>query len=213
MELNIIVVKNRCLLRDGIINVLMNKYPSHSVKAVSYSECRSLMQGGEPVDLLIVDIDTDSHSVMEMIEWQQQKGEKVIVWTANPDISRLNDWFQKGLDGYFFNGMQPEELSNGVDCVLDGNVYVHPKLSTVLLQDYLKISNKVAEQPVGILTEREWNVLELLTKGFSNDKIAKFLFITEKTVKNHVSSIFRKLGVPDRTNAVLYALRQRWFYL
>ncbi|WP_234400651.1 response regulator transcription factor [Virgibacillus senegalensis] len=193
--------------------MLQNEYADHRVHAFAYEECNALIREEKTADLLIVDIDTDNEIIMELIEWHKYKNTKVIVWTADPDKSRLENWFQEGLDGYFFNGMQPEELTAGINCVLNDDVYVHPKLSAILLHDYRKLSHKVAERPVGVLTEREWNVLELLTKGSSNDKIAKMLFITEKTVKNHVSSIFRKLGVTDRTNAVLYALRHRWFYL
>ncbi|SDK00015.1 response regulator transcription factor [Sediminibacillus albus] len=211
--MEIIVIKDRCLLRDGITNVLEREYKDSSVRAYRYKDCRELLERKTLANLLIVDIDTAEKEVSALIELHKDYGKKVIVWTANPDIKRLNDWFQKGFDGYFYNGMQPEELITGVNSVLENNSYVHPKLSKILLRDYQKLSNKITEKPVGVLTEREWNVLELLTKGFSNDKIAQFLFITEKTVKNHVSSIFRKLDVSDRTNAVLYALRQRWFYL
>ncbi|WP_235182989.1 response regulator transcription factor [Gracilibacillus boraciitolerans] len=64
-----------------------------------------------------------------------------------------------------------------------------------------------------MFTRREWEVMELLTQGYSNQRISNQLYITDKTVKNHISSILRKLEVPDRTNAVLTVLRNKWFYV
>ncbi|MCF3943840.1 LuxR C-terminal-related transcriptional regulator [Oceanobacillus sp. APA_J-2(6-2)] len=69
------------------------------------------------------------------------------------------------------------------------------------------------QRPIGLLTRREWEVLGELIQGCQNEEIAMNLNISDKTVKNHITSILSKLRVKDRTNAVLLALRERWFYL
>ncbi len=78
---------------------------------------------------------------------------------------------------------------------------------------YRALNKREQHRPVGVFTNREWDVMSLLIQGYSNEKIGNHLYITEKTVKNHISSILRKLNVPDRTNAVLAALKNEWFYV
>ena len=86
-------------------------------------------------------------------------------------------------------------------------------LSPVLLNDYIKTTYNKVKRPNGILTEREWEILEQIVKGNKNSDIAEKLFMSEKTVKNHLLSIFKKLNVTDRTNAVLLAVKNNWFAL
>nr|WP_204498302.1 response regulator transcription factor [Aquibacillus albus] len=88
---------------------------------------------------------------------------------------------------------------------------MHSKLAKVLLSDYIKVtSKKETKRPAGILSKREWEVLECLSKGMKNEEIGKSLFISNKTVNNHVSNILQKLKVNDRTNAVLKAFQNEW---
>lgn len=119
--------------------------------------------------------------------------------------------FKMRLNGYFYNGMESQELTNAIDHIINSQTFIHPSLSNVLLEDYT--TNKktiVPSKPVGLLTRREWKVMELMTKGFRNEQIGNSLYISDKTVKNHVSSILKKFQVVDRTNAVLLALKKRW---
>ena len=83
----------------------------------------------------------------------------------------------------------------------------------MIYDKYRQVTQGETRRPIGLLTRREWEVLGELVKGYQNEEIARNLNISDKTVKNHITSILGKLDVKDRTNAVLLALKERWFYL
>ncbi|MBN6205026.1 response regulator transcription factor [Ralstonia pickettii] len=91
--------------------------------------------------------------------------------------------------------------------------YVHPRVADKIYKNYKQLLYKEVSRPIDLLTRREWEVLGELVKGYQNEEIAENLSISDKTVKNHITSILGKLGVRDRTKAVLLALHERWFYL
>jgi two-component system response regulator DegU len=110
--------------------------------------------------------------------------------------------------------MEKEELLHALNVILVRNeVYIDPKIGEILLYNYLDLLKDLIERPVGILTLREWEVLELLSQGLSNSEIGSRLYIADKTVKNHVSSILNKLNVKDRTGAVVMAIKNNWISL
>lgn len=106
--------------------------------------------------------------------------------------------------------MDLKEISLAIERILQHKEYVHPYFSNIILQKYLEIIERKNTRPNGILTNREWEVLDDMVRGLQNDDIAKHLSISSKTVKNHVSSILKKLQVKDRTNAVVTAIRNHW---
>jgi two-component system, NarL family, response regulator DegU len=204
------IVKEASLYRGAIVDVLQQTFKNSNVKSYSSREYKDLLQMDCLADLLIVDLDTEI-DVFSLVNFYQSQEKKVIIWTSNLLDDKLINLFKLDLDGYFFNGMEREELIAAIRKVLDVGRYIHSELAPILLGDYVRLQKKDVRRPVGILSRREWEVLELLTKGYKNDDIGKFLFIAEKTVKNHVSSILDKLKVIDRTNAVILAFRNRWF--
>src|SRR5690625_764504 len=106
---------------------------------------------------------------------------------------------------------------DAVKAVHRGLSYIHPIVTNTLIEDYRKLSKGEPEQavqrPIHLYTKRECEVLQLLTDGQSNRQIAETLNISEKTVKNHVSSLFKKMNVNDRTQAVVTAIRNHWVEL
>src|SRR5699024_6433612 len=100
--------------------------------------------------------------------------------------------------------------------VEEGVFYIHPAVTHDLVEDYRKLTDPNEDtfngvnRPLHLFTKRECEVLQLLTDGQSNRDIAKTLRISEKTVKNHISSLFKKMKVNDRTQAVVAAIRNHW---
>ncbi|ENH98095.1 LuxR family transcriptional regulator [Gracilibacillus halophilus YIM-C55.5] len=206
--MRIAVMKEPSVYREGLVGVLRSAFPRYETVVMNPQEEEKLSK--YIVDLLVVDIDSH-HDTIPLIQHYADQGKKIIVWTENLQHPGLVDLFRLQLQGYFFNGMEKDELVHAIQKILIGQPYVHEELSSVLLGTYREINNLKETRPVGVFTNREWEIMGLLTKGYNNEKIGTKLYITEKTVKNHVSSILKKLGVPDRTNAVLTALRNRWF--
>jgi DNA-binding NarL/FixJ family response regulator len=123
---------------------------------------------------------------------------RAIVLTSYIDDDRLFPVLRAGAAGYLLKDVQPQELVEAIRTVNDGGALLHPKVAARLLQE-------LATDP---LTPREREVLVLIGRGMANKVIARELSLSEKTVKAHVSSILAKLGVADRTQAALYAVRE-----
>ncbi|MFD0870468.1 Nitrogen regulation protein C [Chlamydia abortus] len=156
---------------------------------------------------------------------------KVIILSIHDDESYVFETLRKGASGYLLKDMEAESLINAIRSVVSGHAYIHPKVTGKLINQlrrmtYLEDSGnssdgsvvneagvKYIHSPNSPLTRREAEVLRLMAEGKSNKAIGEFLFISEKTVKNHVSSILQKLEVDDRTQAVIIAIKNGWVTL
>jgi two-component system, NarL family, response regulator LiaR len=128
-------------------------------------------------------------------------GVRVIVLTSFAEDDKLLPAVQAGAAGYLLKNAQPQELARAVRAAHAGEALLDPQVAARLLES---IAQPVAADP---LTRREREVLELIGRGMSNKRIARELGIAEKTVKTHVGHVLAKLGVTDRTQAALHAVR------
>lgn len=156
---------------------------------------------------------------------------KVIVLSIHDDESYVFETLRKGATGYLLKDMEPESLISAIRSVVAGHAYIHPKVTGKLINQLRRMTyldevgvagggNPIKEAGVKYihtdsspLTRREAEVLRLMAEGKSNKAIGEFLFISEKTVKNHVSSILQKMEVEDRTQAVIIAIKNGWVTL
>lgn len=157
---------------------------------------------------------------------------KVIILSIHDDESYVFETLRKGASGYLLKDMEAEALINAIRSVVSGHAYIHPKVTGKLInqlrrmtyldeereaaaaEDLLRDAEvKYIHTPESPLTKREAEVLRLMAEGKSNKLIGESLFISEKTVKNHVSSILQKLEVEDRTQAVIAAIKNGWVTL
>jgi len=129
---------------------------------------------------------------------------KVIVLTSFTDDEQLLPAVQAGAAGYLLKNAQPQELARAVRAAHAGDALLDPHIAARLLES---IARPAGEAPADPLTRREREVLELIARGLSNKRIARELGIAEKTVKTHAGHVFAKLGVTDRTQAALLAVR------
>ncbi|WP_408007569.1 response regulator [Pseudalkalibacillus sp. A8] len=137
---------------------------------------------------------------------------KIIVLTSFSDQDHVVPALQSGADGYQLKDIEPDELVKSIKAVYSGQTHLHPTATSQLLSH---VSNGTktteAEQSFNQLTAREKDVLRQITLGRNNKEISSELFITEKTVKTHVSNILGKLGLHDRTQAAILAMKNKWF--
>ena len=127
----------------------------------------------------------------------------VIALTIYED-EEVVDMVRAGVSAYVLKDVAGSELIDTINRVMQGEVVIHPRVANRLVRELSRNENKKNDIR---LTKRESDVLLLLVKGHSNKEMAEAMFISEKTVKNHLTSIFRKLGVKDRTQAAVYALK------
>ena len=132
---------------------------------------------------------------------------RVLVLTTYDDDEWLFDAVRSGASGYLLKDRPRDELIRAIKGTFDGNAFIDPAVAGKLLNNIAQ-NTPPHQPPLGIsLSERETDVLQLLTQGLSNADIAQRLFLSEGTVRNYTSAIFAKLNVSDRTQAVVLALR------
>ncbi|WP_123042231.1 response regulator [Cohnella candidum] len=156
---------------------------------------------------------------------------KVIILSIHDDESYVFETLRKGATGYLLKDMEAESLINAIRTVAEGHAYIHPKVTGKLINQLRRMTyldeigatsgaaasretvTKFIPRGNNPLTRREAEVLKLMAEGKSNKTIGENLFISEKTVKNHVSSILQKMEVDDRTQAVINSIKYGWVTL
>ncbi|QDQ00149.1 response regulator transcription factor [Lysinibacillus fusiformis] len=130
---------------------------------------------------------------------------QILMLTSFSDRDHVVPAMEAGAAGYQLKDIEPDELVLSIRRIMQGENTLHPEATSTLEMD--RQESKNAAHVLNPLTPREQDVLAELTKGKSNREIASSLFVTEKTVKTHISNIFTKLQVQDRTQAALYAVK------
>ncbi|GAA3830329.1 response regulator transcription factor [Sphaerisporangium flaviroseum] len=138
---------------------------------------------------------------------------RIVMLTVSDEEEDLFEAIKAGATGYLLKDVQIDEVPDAVRGVHEGQSLINPAMAAKLITEFANMSRKEAERPpqlpVPRLTEREMEVLRLVAKGMNNREIAKQLFISENTVKNHVRNILEKLQLHSRMEAVVYAVRER----
>ncbi len=132
---------------------------------------------------------------------------KVLVLTSFADDDKVFAAVKAGAAGYLLKDVRPQELGDAIRTVNRGEALLHPTVAAKLMQELAQSGRRQASPDS--LTDRELDVLRLIARGMSNKEIALELGVAEKTVKTHVSNILQKLHLADRTQAALYAVRER----
>jgi DNA-binding NarL/FixJ family response regulator len=160
-------------------------------------------------DVLLLDVRMPKLTGVEVIESLARKNRlpPTLLLTTFEDDAALIQGVKAGARGYLLKGVSPETLLEAIRTVAAGGTYLYAPLVSDLARDGIRESwQRDAREFLEPLTERELEILRLMVSGIGNREIAAALALSEGTVKNHVSSIFSKLGVSDRTKAVLRAI-------
>ena len=131
---------------------------------------------------------------------------KVIVLTSFTEDEQVFSAIKAGAVGYLLKDISPPDLAKAIQAVHSGETHLHPEITKKLMNQFVSPKSDIEITP-DELTPRELEVLQLVAQGLSNKELANKLTISEKTVKTHLSSIFSKLHLSDRTQAAIYALK------
>ncbi|MHA7139593.1 response regulator [Rossellomorea arthrocnemi] len=221
MATNIVIIDDHQLFREGVKRILEFE-PSFNVVAEGDdgSEAMNLVETHEP-DVVLMDINMPKTNGVEATRelMDRYPDTKVIILSIHDDENYVNHALKTGALGYLLKEMDSEALVDAVKIVADGGSYVHPKVTHNLVTEYKRLANaqnsggfqqSEVRRPLHLLTRRECEVLQMLADGKSNRGIGEGLYISEKTVKNHVSNILQKMNVNDRTQAVVTAIKNGW---
>jgi two-component system, NarL family, response regulator LiaR len=133
---------------------------------------------------------------------------KVIALTSFTEDDKVFPAIQAGASSYLLKDVSPDDLVEAVRAAYQGEARLHPEITRKLMEQVAQQQAASPAIPVDDLTEREYDVVRLVARGRSNQEIAQELFISEKTVKTHISHILSKLSLQDRTQLAIYAIRK-----
>ncbi len=207
--INIIVVDNDTIIRDIVQRILEDSDKIHLDGKFEdgYSALEYIKKN--KVDLVLLDIGMPKINGMEVLQKIKNLNSdtKVVMLTACKDKGIVLKCLNMGADGYISKEIDCDGVINTILKVYEGETVTYPKVSDLMTEDMDQIRKQIEENTkIKNLTERELNVMFLISKGMSNKKIAEKLGISDKTVKNHVSNILKKLSLNDRTQIAVYTL-------
>ena len=207
MAVKIMIADDHSMIREGLKNLLeLDGDIQVIAEAVDGEDCLEKLQLVKP-DVLLLDINMPKKNGLEVLKSLKSRRYKlkVLVLTVHNETEYLMKAVDIGVNGYVLKDSESAELKKAIFTVADGETYIQPSLIPALNAKMIE-TNKDAEK-IKSLTKRELDVLKLLAVGMFNKEVGKRLEISERTVKNHVSNIFKKLGVTDRTQAAVFAIR------
>jgi two-component system NarL family response regulator len=211
-KVTVLIVDDHALIREGLIKILSTE---DNIKVVGEAENgeQAIEQALQmQPDVILMDINmpvTNGIEATRVIK-SKQPDIGVIALTIHDQEEYLFELIKAGVSGYILKDISPSVLIKTILGVANGESFITPSMTAKMFSEYARLSSQI--QPGASsqgLTRREVDVLCLVAQGENNRTIAKKLYISEKTVKNHLTNIFQKLGVEDRTQAAIHAVKNR----
>ena len=203
-KINIVIVDDHSIIRQGVKQILeLEEFIKVIGEAGDGQKAIETIISLEP-DVALLDINMPVFNGIEVIKKLKElkSRTKIILFTIHSEKEYLQEALNSGAIGYVLKDAESHILIESIKKAYKGESYIPSDLATELIKDY---GNKVSDDSER-LTDRETEVLKEIARGRSNKEIACELSISEKTVKNHISNIFRKLDINDRTQAAIYAI-------
>ena len=208
----VLIVGDQALVRQGLSTILDLE---EGIRVVG--EAADGVEALERIPVLLpevalVDVRMPRMDGIELVRRLRQEHPHVmpIFLTTFDDEEYVFEGLRAGGRGYILKDTPSEELAAAIHKVHRGEAVLGAEITSKVIEEFGRLSRAPGEHDAGSLSERELEVLKLVASGASNREIAKKLYITEGTVKNHISNVLRKLGFRDRTQAALYAQEHGW---
>ncbi|HZW68162.1 MAG TPA: response regulator transcription factor [Pseudogracilibacillus sp.] len=216
------IVDNQDIFREGL-HRLFEAESDLEVIASNNSFSKLDKKEIEQIDLLLIEIDLliEERSLINEVLFSDNSNKKIVALSSEISEEDTMQAVLAGCHGLLLKEMSYKHFIQAVRMIHEQGAYIHPQLLHYVVTDYRKLSkdkNKLVDGASNsrknqVCTKREHEILQLLVNGHDNVGIAKELEISEKTVKNHLTNIFRKLNVKDRTQAAVLAIRNDWVTL
>ncbi|WLR49247.1 response regulator transcription factor [Halobacillus litoralis] len=221
MTTRIVLIDDHKLFREGVKRILDFESSFEVVAEGDDGDTAVNLIEEHMPDVVLMDINMPSMNGVEATaEITKRYPEmKVIILSIHDDENYVTHALKTGAQGYLLKEMDSDALIDAIKVVGAGGSYLHPKVTHNLVAEYRRLADSKGgsayrtieyRKPLHLLTRRECEVLQLLADGNSNRGVAESLYISEKTVKNHVSNILQKMNVNDRTQAVVTAIKNGW---
>ena len=210
--IRVIIVDDQELFRAGL-KMLMDSEPGLDVVGDAGDGAAGIeLASAVAPDVVLLDVRMPKVSGIEACVAIKEAvpAAKIVMLTVSDEESDLYEAVKSGASGYLLKDSSIEEVAQAVRVVADGQSLISPSMAVKLIDEFKQMSRPDRSAVPGLrLTERELEVLRLVAKGMNNREIAKQLFISENTVKNHVRNLLEKLQLHSRMEAVMYAVREK----
>lgn len=213
-KIRVLIVDDHQIVREGLASVLESK-GDIEVVGLAADGAEAVLRARDLLpDVILMDISMPRMNGVEATRQIKKENPQigVVVLTMYEDEEYIFDLVRSGAGGYLLKDADSAQIARAIRAVARGESMIHPSIAAKILNEFSLISSSGprdhgADHKDGGLSGREMAVLKLLAEGKTNKEIANDLKLSDKTVKNHVHSIFRKLNVSDRTRAVTQAIK------
>ena len=208
MPIRVLLADDHRMLREGLRRSLTEEGFEIVGEAENGEQAVRMVAELEP-DVVLMDV---SMPEMDGVEATRLIGGSVtntlvIMLTMHADQEVLADAIRAGASGYLVKDCSTEEIAEAIRTALQGDTALSPQLAATMLDEVRRLDVPDTSEEDRVITKREEEVLQLIADGCSTPEVAEQLYISQKTVKNHLASIYQKLDARDRTQAVLQAVR------
>ncbi len=227
-KLRIILADDHQLFREGLKRII--NLESDMEVVAEFSDGEGILENYDKInpDVILMDINMPNMNGVDATKKIKElyPEAKIMILSIHDDEAYVFETLRVGASGYLLKDMDAETLIDAIRTVATGSAFIHPNVTGKVVDEYRRLSQIIQRDKDGyygnpfyveriidwrsILTTREIEVLQNMAEGNSNRIIGEKLYISEKTVKNHVSSILQKLNVQDRTQAVITAIKNGW---
>lgn len=212
--IRVLIADDHELFRRGLRMVLEDEDDIEITGEAGDGQTAVVMAQEQAPDVVVMDVRMPTLSGIDATQRikEAQPGTRILVLTISDEEDDLYEAIKAGASGYLLKEISIDEVGAAVRSVHGGQSLISPSMASKLLDEFAAMIRKeeTKEQlPAPRLTPREMEVLQQVAKGMNNREIAKVLFISENTVKNHVRNILEKLHLHSRMEAVVYAVREK----
>lgn len=212
--IKVLVVDDHSLLRQGLVSLLEM---SEDIKVIGQAtdglEAIEMAEKLRP-DVILMDVNMPNLNGIEATKEivKRLPGSNVLCLSIHDDEEYIAEMIRVGAKGYILKDSEPSSVVQAVYRLVAGETFFPSNLMRKVMTRFHQLVNKnptpsVKAEEISHLTPRELEVLQCIVDGLSNKEISSILFISEKTVKNHITNLFRKINVSDRTQAAVYAVQ------
>ena len=212
--IRVLIVDDHALFRRGL-EMVLDQEPDIDIVGEASDGAEAVAKAVESTpDIVLMDVRMPKRGGIDACTAIKSSvpSARIIMLTISDEEADLYDAIKAGASGYLLKEISIDEVASAVRAVYGGQSLISPSMASKLLTEFASMIKK-SEERVNVpapprLTEREMEVLRLVAKGMNNRDVARTLFISENTVKNHVRNILEKLQLHSRMEAVLYAFRE-----
>lgn len=205
--ITVMIVDDHKMIREGLKRILEFDGEVQVIEeADNGQDCLNKLKNVKP-DIILMDINMPVMNGIETLQALKKKRKKykVLMLTVHNEVEYLIKAVDIGIDGYLLKDSDSNELMRAINSVNNGEKFIQPSLIPLLNSKL--IARDLDKEKLEKLSNREIEVLKLVSVGMFNKEIGKRLDISERTVKNHMSNIFKKIECTDRTQAAVFAIR------